>query len=227
MDNQFWHNKWQKQELGFHLDTAHPLLKKYYQSIFPSTQNNPINESVFVPLCGKTLDMRYFLSKGQSVLGCELSEIAAREFFVEEENNGQLTISKKNNFSIYSAPINQCESKILVSDYFDLSVEDTRSCNSIYDRAALVALPNDLRAKYVKHLRFLLPCAKMLLITLDYDQQQMSGPPFSVEQNEVEELFSFAKIKRLKRSNIIEDEPHFKSKGLTHFYQTAYQIEWD
>jgi thiopurine S-methyltransferase len=66
----------------------------------------------------------------------------------------------------------------------------------------------------------------MLLITLDYDQKIMNGPPFSVTQKEVNKLFSFAKVKQLHRSDIIEQEPAFKKRGLTRFYETVYSIEW-
>ncbi|PHS14433.1 MAG: thiopurine S-methyltransferase [Kangiella sp.] len=221
MENSFWHEKWKKNQLGFHLDDVHPLLKKYFNKIFSTT------DPIFVPLCGKTLDMRYLLSQNRSIVGCELSEIAVKDFYTPENEKKTLQLDKNDKFSIYSSAENNLTSKIIVGDYFDLATSDLNSCTGIYDRASLIALPKDVRIKYVELLKHLVPKAKMLLITLDYDQNIMTGPPFSVNKNEVESLFSFANIELLKRSNIIEEEPQFKSKGLTEFNQSAYYIEWD
>jgi thiopurine S-methyltransferase len=220
MDSEFWHNKWKKNEIGFHLNDVHPLLQKYFDRIFNESR------SIFVPLCGKTLDMRFLYAKSKSVIGCELSEIAAKIFFINEIDNNTISISINGERQVFGIA-NESESlTILVDDIFNLDTSSVNQCQSIYDRAALIALPEELRILYVAHLKKLLPQAKMLLITLDYQQSEMSGPPFSVEQSEVEQLFSFASIEVLKRFDIIEDEPHFKSKGLKHFYQTAYFIEW-
>jgi len=226
MDSEFWHSKWKKNQIGFHLNEVHPLLQKHFDNIFSDSP------SVFVPLCGKTLDMRYLFSQQKSVIGCELSDIAANDFFAIEKEEGSLNIASKEAYKVFEIEKESQSLKILVGDYFDLSnssdsdPELFSQCQSIYDRAALIALPEYLRERYVEHLRRLLPQAKMLLITLDYDQSKMSGPPYSVEPSEIEKLFSFATVEVLKRSDIIEDEPQFKGKGLSHFYQTAYFIEW-
>ena len=113
-----------------------------------------------------------------------------------------------------------------MGNLFVLESNDFTQIKFIYDRASIVALPDKLRRQYVSHLRQLFPTAKMLLITLDYDQNIMSGPPFSVTQEEVNKLYSFAKIELLHRSDIIEKEPVFKNRGLTSFFETAYSIEW-
>lgn len=222
MDNNFWLKKWDSKEIGFHLPEYHPLLLKYYTQIFSE------QSAIFVPLCGKSKDMIFLESQGLNVLGCELSQIAAEEFFSESQNlRGDcptLKIEVENQSLLtryHSSKIN-----ILVGDIFNLDSTLLTEITCIYDRAALIALPKELRLKYANHLRVLLPKAKMLLITLDYDQSKMSGPPFSVNKTELGSLFSFAKIKELQRTNIIDDEPHFKKKGLTSFNQTAYFIEW-
>ena len=219
MEHSFWHDKWENNQLGFHLNDVHPLLKKYFEMVFSSS------DSVFVPLCGKSLDMHYLTSKNRSVVGCELSEVAAKDFFLQESD--KLEIVQDDKFLIYSTANDKITTKILVGDYFDTVTDDLKACASIYDRAALIALPKKMRNKYVNHLKILMPRAKMLLITLDYDQNEMSGPPFSVDQNEIGNLFSFANIELLKRTNIIENESHFKNKGLTEFNQTAYFLNWD
>jgi len=217
-DQSFWHNKWETNEIGFHLNDVHPLLKKFYSDIFL------VEEVVFVPLCGKTIDMTFLQMKGQKVFGVELSDIAAQSFFQEQYPDCTLTnrLVEQSHFKEFSAQNIQ----ILVGDYFSLTSELLDGAKQIYDRASLIALPSEMRKPYVKKLNTLFPKASMLLITLDYDQKIMNGPPFSVDHEEVIELFSFAKIKQLHRKNIIENEPKFKSKGLTNFNQTAYHISW-
>jgi thiopurine S-methyltransferase len=221
MDKEFWHSKWEKNEIGFHLNDVHPLLKKYFDRSFIDS------ESVFVPLCGKTLDMRFLYAQNKSVIGCELSEIAIKNFYLNEIDNNSLSLSEEDEHQIFCIGSESQSLKIFVGDFFNLDKHSFNQCQSIYDRAALIALPEELRILYVAHLKKLLPQATMLLITLDYQQNKMSGPPFSVEQSEVEKIFSFASVEILKRSDIIEDEPHLKTKGLKHFYQTAYFIEWN
>jgi len=219
MKNQsFWHNKWESNEIGFHLSDVHPLLKKFYSDIFIS------GEIVFVPLCGKTIDMSFLQLKGKKVIGVELSDIAASTFFQEQFPDSRLSnrLVEQSNFKEFSAQ----SIRILVGDYFNLTPELLDGAKQVYDRASLIALPLEMRKSYVEKLHSLLPKASILLITLDYDQQKMSGPPFSVDYDEVIDLFSFAKVKQLHRKNIIDNEPRFKSKGLTSFYQTAYHISW-
>ncbi len=218
MERKFWLDKWEANEIGFHLSDYHPLLQKYFPKLYSDVKK------VFVPLCGKSRDMAYFESQGSEVIGCELSELAAQNFFAElyplsQEPVKSVAWSKgasyaKNNINI------------LTGNIFDLTTNELKNITFIYDRASIVALPDKLRVQYVAHLRAIFSHAKMLLITLDYDQNIMSGPPFSVNPNEVEQLYSFAKIEQLQRSNIIDQETNFKNKGLEAFYETAYAIEW-
>ncbi len=217
-DQSFWHNKWQTNEIGFHLNDVHPLLKKYYSDIFLA------EKTVFVPLCGKTIDMAFLQSNGKNVIGAELSEIAAKSFFQEQFPDSDLK-KNQNELSEFKE-LSAQNIQILVGDYFSLTSELIGGAKQIYDRASLIALPQEMRKRYVEQLHVLLPQASMLLITLDYAQDKMSGPPFSVEYDEVIELFSFAYVNQIHRKNIIENEPRFKSKGLTSFNQTAYHISW-
>jgi len=218
MQNEFWIAKWQANEIGFHLPDVHPLLKKYYPKFFSDAKK------IFVPLCGKTHDMSFFADKGKKVLGVELSEQAAQSFFEQSSSKTQSenVVTQKPPFKSY----HNSSIEILIGDFFELQASHLQKFNHLYDRAALIALPEKLRQRYVQHLRSILPSASMLLITLDYNQSQMKGPPFSVEQGEVQKLFSFAKIEQLRREDIIEQEPKFKSRGLSHFFETAYSISW-
>ena len=216
LDHSFWHQKWEKNEIGFHMDCYNPWLENYANEIFSGKEN------VFVPLCGKTPDLKYLASLNKKVVGVEISHIAAQDFFKEQYPNTHVIEKKEKDFASY----NNNYVQILTGDFFELTQKHTRGFSAIYDRASLIALPKKMRSDYVKHLRWLCGEASMLLITLDYDQNKMGGPPFSVTPDEVEELFSYAKVNQLIRKNIIDKEPKFKQKGLKAFYQTAYHIDW-
>lgn len=220
-DKNFWLNKWVNNEIGFHLSSVNPLLKKYAPTFFES------NAPVLVPLCGKTHDMVYLAELGHSVTGIELSEVATQQFFNNIYNScsdltNDLTANDQGNYKSYKKQ----NIEILVGDIFDLSQSLMQEIIYIYDRAALIALPPVIRQKYVQHLHRIIPYAKLLLITLDYPQQQFSGPPFSVTENDVRSLFSFATITQMEREDIIDKQDKFKAAGLEHFYQSVYQIVW-
>jgi thiopurine S-methyltransferase len=74
---------------------------------------------------------------------------------------------------------------IFVGDIFDLSRSVLGRVNAIYDRAALVALPETMRNRYASHLMAITNRAPQLLICLDYDQSLLDGPPFSITDHEV------------------------------------------
>jgi thiopurine S-methyltransferase len=226
MQKEFWQQKWQSNQIGFHLDQAHPLLQKFHQQTFAETT------SVFVPLCGKTKDLIYLCNNQYQVIGNELSRTAVYDFYQEnfdispQQLAELLPIESEKVDNDKPVAIEYAESRIYLGDFFQLNETDLCNVTGIYDRAALVALPKEMRKDYVSHLKKLLPKATLLLITLEYEQALMSGPPFSVTESEVNQLFSFAKIVNLSRKDIIEKEPRFKSKGLTYFIESVYQISW-
>ena len=214
MDPQFWLNKWEKQETGFHLASVHPLLQKFYSRAF-NTQ-----DGIFVPLCGKTSDLTFFAGKGSYTLGCELSKKAVEAFF---DGNG-LNPGKKQDGSMMAYRSESLD--ILVGDLFELDKSQLSKCHAIYDRASLIAFPPTMRSDYVLKLRSLFQSARMMLITLEYPQQEMKGPPFSVEHDEVSRLFSNASIEQVYRKNILSKEPKFEARGLSYLNECVYIIEW-
>ncbi|MDC0149197.1 thiopurine S-methyltransferase, partial [Rhodospirillales bacterium] len=74
---------------------------------------------------------------------------------------------------------------IYVGDFFDLTADVLGTLDAVYDRAALVALPVDMRPRYSAHLAAITQYAKQMLITFEYVQDDMDGPPFNVDENEV------------------------------------------
>jgi len=174
MNADFWHDKWEKNEIGFHMNETNPILIKYFKELDLDKQNR-----IFIPLCGKTLDIKWLLSKGYNVVGVELNMEAVKQLFIEL--NLQAKISKIGNFILYSAK----NIDIFIGDIFELNASMLGFIDAVYDRAALVALPQEIRVKYVSHLMNITNLAPQLLISYEYDQKLMNGPPFSVSINEV------------------------------------------
>jgi thiopurine S-methyltransferase len=170
----YWLDKWEKNDTLFHASEFNPFLVSHFGSkvLEPTT--------VFVPLCGKSSDMKWLIERGHKVVGVELSPIACEAFFVENKLNHR--VKKEAQFTVYVSE--QCT--IFCGNFFDLTAEHLNGATVAYDRAALVALDGDTRKKYFEHLNSLLhPNFKAFLITLEYPQSQVIPPPFSVEEAEV------------------------------------------
>ena len=208
-DPKFWHQKWQADEIGFHQSDVHKGLDKYWRRLKLKRRS-----VVFVPLCGKSADMLYLRERGHDVVGVELSDIAANAFF--DENKMKSIAMPKQDFNCHIGS----GISIYEGDFFKLTKQHMRTVRAVYDRAALIALPQDLRAKYVAHLREILPAeTQMLLITLEYEQSQMDGPPFSVSEDEVVALYGdWCEVKKLHTS-----EPE-DFRGIQ-AVETIYQID--
>jgi thiopurine S-methyltransferase len=174
MDADFWHNKWNNLDIGFHQAQGNPLLAAHFNAL-----NVPVGGRLFLPLCGKTRDIAWLLGQGYAVVGAELSEIAVQQLF--SEMGVQPSRIECGNCILYRAP----KIDIFVGDIFVLTHLMIGKIDAIYDRAALVALPESMRKLYSSHLIDLAPRAPQLLICFEYDQTQMPGPPFAVPEVEV------------------------------------------
>ncbi len=161
-------------EIGFHLSEANPLLVSHFRAFALAAGSR-----VFVPLCGKTLDIAWLLANGYQVAGAELSEIAIEQLF--DTLGVQPTVTQAGRLKRYSAQ----DIDIFVGDIFDLTADLLGKVDAIYDRAALVALPQAMRDRYTSHLRAVTRLASQLLICFEYDQSLVEGPPFSIGEEEV------------------------------------------
>ncbi|MFN3603903.1 MAG: hypothetical protein ACK4UJ_04240 [Leptonema sp. (in: bacteria)] len=193
MEKEFWIKRWENKEIGFHQLEINPFLKKYGNSFFKDSK------TVFVPLSGKTKDMLWFLKRKHYVLGIEISKIACTEFF--SENQIEYTEEKHKDFVFYISKNNSIF--LIQGDFFSLTKEVFHSfsleIDAIYDRASLIALPKDLRILYVQQMRNLFPKIPIyFLINMEYTlkpeiqtlyKEQEYGPPFSVSEKEIFELF--------------------------------------
>ncbi|HSI45195.1 MAG TPA: thiopurine S-methyltransferase [Methylophilus sp.] len=174
MQHDFWHTRWQNQQIGFHLDAVNPLLAAHFQTL-----DLQAGQRVFIPLCGKTLDIHWLLSKGIHVAGAELNQLAVDSLFTELGITP--TICQRGSLRHYSAE----HIDIFQGDFFELDKALLGDVDAIYDRAALIALPRDMRTRYSQHLIKLTASAPQLLISFHYDQLLAEGPPFNVSAEEV------------------------------------------
>jgi len=215
MQHEFWHQRWQQHQIGFHSHEVNPHLQLHW----PKLAIEP-NSRVFVPLCGKSNDMLWLLAQGYQVVGVELSPLAVEAFF--SENGLQPTTYPHGDFVISESDGIQ----ILCGDFFALRSADLGKIDAVYDRASLVALPYDMRIDYIAHLSALLaPDVNILLVAFDYPQHEMTGPPFSVHNEEVEKLYhAWCEIELLANEDVIEREPHFKERGLSQLREQIYRL---
>jgi thiopurine S-methyltransferase len=179
MREKFWLDLWQKNDIAFHKPVHNELLLQFW----PELQLNS-DASVFVPMCGKSLDMRWFESQGHPVIGVELARLAVDAYFVEGQENPKIDVVERFERSVGRG------TTIYQGDFFDVTAPLLESVQGLFDRGALVALPADMRFRYVDHLLRIIPDGtRMLLITFEYDQDMVTGPPHSVTPEEVEQLY--------------------------------------
>jgi thiopurine S-methyltransferase len=223
MEIDFWQQRWDNDEIGFHQQSINPYLIYFYGKQGPSLEKR--NElTVFVPLCGKSKDLLWLSQNNYSVLAVECSELAVRAFF--EENALNYKHAKQEQSGFYQSTDLASPIEIVQGDFFALQASDFEQVTDIFDRASLVAMPKDMRQQYaIKMAELQNPGTRTLLVTLSYDQSEMNGPPFSVSEQEVDELYSESfDISKLCFKDIIEDEPGFKDRGLSSMIETVYKL---
>lgn len=215
MRPRFWHERWQQNQIGFHQDEFNPYLQTYWPKL-----QLPVGSKVFVPLCGKSIDMLWLRAEGYEVLGIELSPIAVHDFFAEHQL--EPTISQQGVFELWEVDGLQ----ILLGDFFQLTAADLATCQAIYDRASLIALPPDMREQYAVHLKQIAAAKPSLLITLEYDQAVTGGPPFSVTAAEVDQYYADQyQIERLAHVDISHTQHGIIAKGVKELYEGIYWLQ--
>jgi len=213
MDKLFWHERWRRNEIGFHRHSVHPALERH-RSRF-SAQTDP-GEPVLVPLCGKSLDMHWLAAQGHPVVGVELDRGAIEAFFDEAglepavDDAGALVSRSAGGITL------------IEGDFFEFACAS--GFRLVYDRAALIALPPDIRPRYLDHLAALLaPGASGLLITLEYPPDCMQGPPFAVLPAELHAHPRFD-FERIQRTDVLAAHPRFAHQGLPWLKETVYSL---
>lgn len=215
MDPQFWLHRWQQGQTGWHRDGVMPLLEQHWHTLGLAPGSR-----ILVPLCGKSLDMPWLASQGHRVLGVDLSPLAIQQFFAEHQLCAQVHEAADGTHYVAGAI------EIIRGDIFGVAAATLASCTGVYDRAAVIALPATMRERYARQVYARLPAgAQALMITLDYPQAEMDGPPFSVDQGEVQRLFAGGwDIAQLERRDILHSQPSFSAQGVTALHTAVYRL---
>ncbi|MGD8577412.1 MAG: thiopurine S-methyltransferase [Thiohalophilus sp.] len=215
MEPDFWHERWENNLIGFHSNEVNPYLRTHWSklSLEPAAR-------VLVPLCGKSLDLIWLAEQGYQVVGVELSPIAVKDFFAE--HHIKATRIEDARCDIWKSP----GITLLCGDLFALTTEDIGHIDAVYDRASLIALPPAMRRRYVTALERLVPgSAPHLLITLDYDPQQMDGPPFAVSEAEVLNLYSSRHhVDMLESVDVLAQNERFRERGLEWLSEAVFRL---
>lgn len=215
MKSEFWHDRWLNSQIGFHQSEVNSYLQEHWSEHFQD------RGTVFVPLCGKSRDMIWLCDQGHTVIGSELSAIAARDFF--DENGLVAHIEKRERYQYW----HDDDITLLVGDFFELTAEDLEGVTTVYDRAALVALPPEMRQQYIDHLKAILPPdCKLLLIATTYPQEEMDGPPFSVELDEIKALYQPQwQVEQLFTHDFPNSHPRLINRGISRMEESVYLIK--
>jgi thiopurine S-methyltransferase len=201
MEPDFWHERWSLGQIGFHQDRVHPALPAHAE-VWLGTERR----RVLVPLCGKSWDLDWIAKQGHAVTGVELSETAVKAFHAEHKRDHE--VFDDGPYRVYRSE----NLDVLVGDVFDLG---DRTFDRVWDRASMVALPADLRARYVETVKRVGAGGKLLLSTFVYDPSVMSGPPFSVPHDQVEDAYPGAVV--LETDTTVA--PAFQARGHSYFEQ--------
>jgi thiopurine S-methyltransferase len=182
MHHDFWIERWRENRIGFHEGRANPYLEHHVSRLGERRR-------VLVPLCGKAHDLEFLAARGHTVIGIELVEDAVRAFF--DERGITPAVERRDLHAEYTAgPIT-----IFAGDLFTITPAHVGPLDALYDRAALVALPPELRPGYAAHIRKLVaPGSPALVVTLEYPEGAKEGPPFSVPEAEVRTLYGAGEL---------------------------------
>jgi thiopurine S-methyltransferase len=215
LDKQFWLERWRLNQIGFHQADYNARLQRHWPQL-----GIPNDSRVFVPLCGKSLDMLWLARLGHSIVGVELAPLAVESFFAaagiaySARPHGALTLYASERIRIFCG------------DVFDVTATDLAGTAGVFDRGGLVALPPPLRKRYVEHLLEVLPLgAATLLLTIEYDQTRVGGPPHAVLPDEVDTHYrARCRIDLLEASVVTAVPPHFAQAGVESARESTYHI---
>ena len=215
MQPDFWLNRWRAAQIGFHQMAVDRHLKAYWPLL-----KLPLGSPVFVPLCGKSLDLMWLREGGHSVTGVELSPVALESFVMEHGIPARRRVLA--DFDVFEAG----GLKLYRGDFFKLTPTQIGNTSAVYDRAALISWTPEARQSYVKQLTLLTsPGTQTLLIAVEYPPEQMQGPPFPLTRDTIQNLYAgHYSIEELARHEILELEPRLKARGLTELREVCYRM---
>lgn len=214
--NADWLQRWQDQNIGWHHVEFNTHLLNHWHAL-----HMPRGSLILAPLCGKSRDMFWLAEQGYRIRGIELSPLAVESFFSEHQLQPEVT--RVAGFERWRAG----PYEIYCGDIFDLARLDNSDIDAVYDRASLVALNPEQRRRYAAMLGELLPeKTRMLLVAMDYPQDEMSGPPYSVAEAEIRSLFEPRfKVQRLHALDLLKDTQRYGEKGLSRMQEQVYLLK--
>ena len=215
MQPDFWLERWRTGQIGFHQPAVDRHLRRHWPELGLAEESR-----VFVPLCGKSLDLPWLRERGHSVAGVELSAVALESFCMEQGVPARRRTLDA--FDVYEA----AQIQLFRGDFFNLAPELLGAFGAIYDRASLISWAPDLRPAYVAQVAALSrPGTLTLLIVTEYLQAQMQGPPFSVSAEDIVRLYSESHaVQQLSRQDILANETRLRSRGLTQLHEVCYRL---
>ena len=215
MQPEFWRERWRNGQIGFHQSLPDRNLLQFWPQLGLKSGSR-----VFVPLCGKSLDLLWLREAGNSVTGVELSALALESFFMEHGIPARRRASA--DFDVYTATLLE----LFCGDFFSLDNALLGPLAAVYDRAALISWLPHMRLPYVKHVTALTRSGtQILLVTMEYLSAEMAGPPFPVTAAEVQRLYAkdYA-VAELDRQDVLANEPRLRSRGLTKLHEVCYRL---
>jgi thiopurine S-methyltransferase len=215
MDLDFWHERWQNNETGFHQETINPYMQRNWSRL-----QLPPAAAVLVPCCGKSKDLLWLREQGCMVQGVEISPLAVDAFF--SENDLQPEITEQGDYRIATIAGLQ----LYCGDFFKLTAADVKGISAVFDRAAMIAMPAEMRQSYCRHLQTITnKQVPILLVTLEYPEGEMQGPPFSVTEEEINDCYAENyTVLVLETEDILADNDFFKERGLTRLQERVYLL---
>jgi len=236
-----WSQRWEEKKIGFHLSDVNPVLTKFADDLLkPASSDENSSEQVegdcsatrvFVPLCGKTLDMVYLANRAGDVYGVEGIKTALEEFAVEHPELKITNNGVKDGFEHFEGE----KISLLKGDFFALTTDQTEGhFDAVYDRGSLVAIDPSLRDEYIKVLqRLLAKGARILLVTYERigsEESTKMGPPFSIPESGVREIYEG--LDWVESVTLLHKEDQFllfpelkeRTPGLEKLLETVYLI---
>lgn len=180
----FWDAMWRAGRLGFHQPEVNAHLRDAEAFLTGAGAGRAL-----VPLCGKSLDLVWLRARFTHVVGVEFVETAIAQFFAEQGLTPQETAD------LGRARFESHGLTLIASDIFHVTPAEVGAVDLVYDRAALIALPPDVRPRYAAHVLSLCrPGTRILLLTMFATRElpYAGGPPFSVDDDEVRALYGAA-----------------------------------
>ncbi len=215
MKPRFWLERWGKNQIGFHQAEHNKLLLEFWPLL-----NLEPDSKVFVPLCGKSLDMRWLENAGHQVVGVEIAQVAIETYFAEGAETPEQSLVDR--FVSHQGSA----TTIFQGDFFDLTAPLLEGVTGLFDRGSLVALPPDMRFRYVDHLLRIIPDGcRILLLSFEYDQNLVAGPPHAVYAEEIESHYGTrCDIELLDAIVTRALPPHFEEQGVQQAVEAVYLI---